>query len=368
MTRPQPRPSVLKISPYIGGERGVEGKKLIRLASNENTRGPSPRAVAAYQARAGELHRYPDGAANALRAAIGAVYHLEPERLICGNGSDELLHLLALAYASEGDEVLYSQHGFLVYPIAARLAGATPIIAREENLTASVDYILAALSPKTKIIYLANPNNPTGTYLPKTEIARLHRGLPPHVVLVLDAAYAEYVDQADYDSGLDLARTAENVVVTHTFSKIYGLAGLRLGFAYAAPAVIDALNRIRGPFNINDAASAAGIEAVQDQAYLAHIRQAVAATRAGFTAQLRQLGLVPRPAIANFLLVDFTSDSRAKAAFEHLKHQGILTRLVTSYGLPSHLRITLGTDEEMHEVSQCLADFVSRFVDQSLHE
>ena len=192
------------------------------------------------------------------------------------------MHLAALAYAGPGDEILYSQHGFLVYPIAAHLAGATPVTAAEINLTSSVDHLLAAVTPKTKIVFLANPNNPTGSYLPQSEVIRLHRGLPPQVLLVLDAAYAEFVTEADYESGASLARAAENVMVTHTFSKIYGLAGLRLGFAYAAPAIIDALNRIRGPFNINEAASAAGIAAARDQAYIAEIRRKIAATRAGF--------------------------------------------------------------------------------------
>ncbi|MCX8505625.1 MAG: histidinol-phosphate transaminase [Alphaproteobacteria bacterium] len=358
---PIARPGVLKISPYVGGDRGAEsGKKLIRLASNENNYGPSPKAIAAYQSRASLLHRYPDGSSADLRAAIAEIYNFEVDRLICGNGSDELLHLAALAYAGPGDEILYSQHGFLVYPIAAHLAGAMPVTAPEINLTSSVDHLLAAVTPKTKIVFLANPNNPTGSYLPKSEVIRLHRGLPPQVLLVLDAAYAEFVTEGDYESGAELARAAENIMLTHTFSKIYGLAGLRLGFAYAAPAIIDALNRIRGPFNINEAASAAGIAAVHDQAYVTEIRQKITATRAGFAAQLRQLGLTPRPSVANFILIDFGTEHRAQAANAWLKQNGILTRLVTSYGLPHYVRMTLGTDAEMHEVSQSLSEFIAR--------
>ena len=357
--RPIPRPGVLDIAPYIGGERG-DGtvKRLIRLASNENNYGASPLARAAFAERANQIHRYPDGASHELRAAIAEIYRLEPERLICGNGSDELLHLIALAYAGAGDEVLYSQHGFLVYPIAAMAAGAKPVTAPEINLTASVDHILAAVTAKTKIIYLANPNNPTGTYLAKSEITRLHRALPPHILLVLDAAYAEYVSETDYDAGDSLARTAENVIVTHSFSKIYGLAGLRVGFAYAAPSVIDALNRIRGPFNVNDAASAAASAAVRDQDYISEIRDKISQTRAWFTAELRQLGLKPLPSVANFVLLEFASMEAAQTVFAWLKDRGILTRRVTSYGLPNYLRISLGTDEEMHEVTAALTAFL----------
>src|SRR5207244_3140566 len=254
---PVPGPGILDISPYIGGEAKAEGfDRPIRLASNESALGPSPKAMAAYRALAGEIHRYPDGSAAELREALGRHHELDPERIVCGAGSDELIGLLLRAYAGPGDEVLYSQHGFLMYPIGAKAVGATPVAVPERALTADVEGFLARVTERTRVVFIANPNNPTGTYLSVNEMARLHAGLPPHVVLAIDAAYAEFVNRNDYDAGTALVDRAENVVMLRTFSKIYALAGLRLGWAYCTPAIADVLNRIRGPFHINAAALA----------------------------------------------------------------------------------------------------------------
>jgi histidinol-phosphate aminotransferase len=269
-SRPQPRPGVLDIAPYVPGKsKGSHGKTLHKLSSNETPLGTSAAAKAALEAVAQKLELYPDGAASELRAAIGEVYGLNPERIICGAGSDEVLSLLAYAYLGPGDEAIYSEHGFLVYDIAIRAAGATPVVAPEKDLTTDVDAILSRVTGRTKMVFVANPNNPTGTYLPFEEVRRLHAGLPDHVLLVLDAAYAEYVRRNDYESGMELAATAENVVMTRTFSKIYGLANLRLGWGFGPAHVIDALNRIRGPFNVSGMAIAAGIAAVRDREFVA---------------------------------------------------------------------------------------------------
>ena len=255
---PQPRRGVLDISAYVPGDDRSTAAKVFKLSSNETPLGPSPLAVEAYRQNADRLHVYPEGSSRTLRDALAAAYGLNPERIVCGNGSDELLTLLAQTYLSPGDEAIYTQHGFLVYRIAILAAGATPVVASEREETADVDAILAAVTPRTRLVYLANPNNPTGTYLPYDEVKRLHAGLPGDVLLVLDAAYAEYVRRNDYSSGVELAAEAENVVMTRTFSKIFGLANLRVGWAYGPAAIIDALNRTRGPFNVNRAGACCG--------------------------------------------------------------------------------------------------------------
>src|SRR5438034_1585617 len=264
LQRPQPRPGVLAIDPYIPGRSTAPGVgRVFKLSSNETPLGPSPKAVAAYHAIGEHLEDYPDGDSTALREAIGRAFGLDPNRIVCGAGSDELLNLIADAYLHDGDEAIHTTHAFLVYPIATRGSGATPIVAAEKNYTADVDAMLAAVSGRTKVVFLANPNNPTGTYVPFDEVKRLHRGLPPHVLLVLDAAYAEYVRRNDYEAGIELVATCENVVMCRTFSKIYGLAALRLGWLYGPEHVVDALNRIRGPFNVTQPAIAAGLAAIE---------------------------------------------------------------------------------------------------------
>src|ERR1051325_11091381 len=268
-TRPQPRKGVLDIDAYVPGKSSAPGvAKVFKLSSNETPLGPSPKAIAAYNEAGRHLEDYPDGAASDLREAIGRAFGLDPARIVCGAGSDDLLNLLARAYLSDGDEAIHNTHGFLVYPIATMGTGAKPIVAPEKNYTADVDAILAAVTPRTKVVFLANPNNPTGTYVPFDEVKRLQRALPPHVLLVLDAAYAEYVRRNDYESGIELVATSDNVVMCRTFSKIYGLAGLRLGWLYGPAHAVDAINRIRGPFNVGAPSIAAGVAAIADTAHV----------------------------------------------------------------------------------------------------
>ncbi|MGH6927126.1 MAG: pyridoxal phosphate-dependent aminotransferase, partial [Dongiaceae bacterium] len=262
---PRVRPGIMDIAPYKGGDATLPGQqRVIRLASNEGALGPSPHAVRAYRKLSDELHRYPDGGHEALRSAIAARHGLPAEQIVCGAGSDELISLLVRAYAGPGDEVLHSQFGFLMYAIAAKGAGATPIAAPERDYTADVDALLAHVREPTRVVLLANPNNPTGSVLPASEVRRLHAGLPRDVLLVLDSAYAEYVEGGDYEDGAALVAAHDNAVMLRTFSKIYGLAAVRLGWIYGPAHVVDAVNRIRGPFNVNAPAIAAGIAAIKD--------------------------------------------------------------------------------------------------------
>ena len=305
--RPLPKAGILDISPYVPGKSTAKGKKIHKLSSNELPFGASAKAVAAYASKGASLELYPDGSATELREAIAARYGLNAASIVCGAGSDELLQLLAHAYLSPGDEAVYSQYGFLVYPIAIASNGAKAIVAPEVNHTTSVDEMLKCVSPRTKMVFLANPNNPTGTYLPFNEVKRLHEGLPKTTLLVLDAAYAEYVRRNDYESGLELVATSDNVVMTRTFSKIYGLAGLRLGWAYCPAHVADVLNRIRGPFNVSSAAMAAGVAAIGDQKF---VETAVAHNEKWLgllTSQLEALGLQVTPSVGNFVLIHFAS-------------------------------------------------------------
>lgn len=359
---PVPGPGILDIAPYVGGEATAPGiERPIRLASNESALGPSPKAVAAYRALAQEIHRYPDGSAAELRAALGRHHELDPDRIVCGAGSDELISLLLRAYAGPGSEVLYSRHGFLMYPIGAQAVGATPIAVPEHALTADVDGFLARVTERTRIVFIANPNNPTGTYLSAGEMARLHAGLPPQVVLAIDAAYAEFVNRNDYEPGIALVNRAENVVMLRTFSKVYALAGLRLGWAYCPPAIADVLNRIRGPFNINAPALAAGVAAVEDVEAVERARAHNQRWLPWFSERLAALGLPLTPSVGNFVLPRFPDDPRhnADAAFAYLQERGILTRQMGAYGLPQYLRITIGSGEEMETVAAALAEFMA---------
>lgn len=361
LLRPQPRPGVLAIEAYVPGKSAAPGvAKIHKLSSNETPLGPSPRAVEAYRAHADSLALYPDGSATRLRAAIGARYGLDPARIVCGAGSDELLTLLAMAFVGPGDEGIYSTHGFLVYRIAILTAGGTPVVAPETNLTADVDAILAAVTPRTRIVYLANPNNPTGTYLPFEEVRRLHAGLPGNVLLVLDGAYAEYVRANDYTAGLELALDAPNVVMTRTFSKIHGLAAQRIGWMVGSEAVVDAINRIRGPFNLSAGGIAAGAAAIADEA---HIAAAVAHNDewlAWLTRAVEALGLTVTPSVGNFLLVHFPDapGRTAEEADAHLTRGGVIVRRVSSYGLPNALRVTVGSGEANRAFVEALKDFM----------
>src|SRR5436853_4239780 len=298
--RPQPRPGVLKIQAYVPGKSSAPGvAKVFKLSSNETPLGASPKAIEAYNAVGRHLEDYPDGGATDLREAIGRTFGLDPNRLVCGAGSDDLLNLLARAYLQDGDEAIHTTHGFLVYPIATLGAGATPVVAPEKDYTADVDAILARVTPRTKMVFLANPNNPTGTYIPFDEVKRLHAGLPKNVLFVIDAAYAEYVRRNDYESGIELVATSENVVMTRTFTKIYGLAALRLGWLYGPEHVVDALNRIRGPFNVTAPAIAAGIAAIEDTAHVEKARAHNDQWLAWLTTEIRKLGLEVTQSIAN---------------------------------------------------------------------
>jgi histidinol-phosphate aminotransferase len=360
--RPVPRPGVLAIDAYVPGKSGAKGvAKVYKLSSNETPLGPSPSAVEAYRGLADQLALYPDGTAGALREAIGAKYGLDPARIVCGSGSDEILSLLTSAYIGPGDEGVFTQHGFLVYRIAILAAGGTPVVAPEKDLTTDVDAILACVTARTKIVFLANPNNPTGTYIPFDEVKRLHAALPPTVLLVLDAAYAEYVRRNDYAAGLELALTAENVVMTRTFSKIYGLAALRLGWMVGPAHVADAINRIRGPFNVNGAAIAAGVAAVADEA---HVAAAVAHNDAWLprlTGEIEALGLRVTPSVGNFLLIHFpdTPGRSAKEADAFLSSRGLVLRRVDAYGLPQSLRLTIGDEEANGAFLAALKDFMA---------
>src|SRR5690606_34096301 len=317
-----PRPGILDIAPYVPGESKVEGQaQPVRLAANENPLGASPRAVEAYRSLAGELNRYPDGGAEQLRRAIAERHGLPADRLVCGAGSDELISLLVRAYAGPGDEVLYSRHGFLMYAISARTVGATPVTAPERNLTADVEALLAAVTPRTRLLFLANPNNPTGSYVGYEALRGLAERLPSDVLLVIDAAYAEYVEAEDYEDGAALVERFPNVVMLRTFSKIHGLAALRLGWAYGSAEVIDVLNRVRGPFNVGAAALAAGVAAIGDREHVERSRAHNRRIHAWFVEQLKRLNLRAEPSVGNFVLVHF---GEAVRAAEYLKSQGIL--------------------------------------------
>lgn len=342
---PNPRSTILSIDPYVPGRSRAQGTgPVYKLSSNETPLGPSPKARAAFQ-NATHLELYPDGSALILRQAIASQFGLDQDRIVCGNGSDDLLHLLAAAYVGPQDEGIFTEHGFLVYKIAILAAGGTPLIASEKNFTTDVDAILARLTPATKIIYIANPNNPTGTYISKTEIERLHKNIPRHVLLVIDGAYAEYVEAADYADGLEFAKKYDNVVVTHTFSKIHGLASLRIGWLYGSRAICDTLNRIRGPFNINGPALNAGAAAIADHEHITASVRHNSQWLSWLTDKVITLGYKVTPSVANFILIYFASPEEAKKADDFLNQNNVIVRALASYGLPACLRVTIGTEE-----------------------
>ncbi|MBV9991101.1 MAG: histidinol-phosphate transaminase [Alphaproteobacteria bacterium] len=354
-----PKPGILDIAPYVGGRAEVPGAEVpIKLSSNESALGPSLKAVAAFGEAAVALEYYPEGSAQVLREAIAEAYGLDAARIVCGNGSDELLTLLAHAYLRPGDEALFTEHAFLVYKIATLANSAVPVLVPEKDLHADVDAMLAAVTPKTRLVYLANPNNPTGAYLPHGEVRRLHAGLRSDILLVIDAAYAEYVRRNDYEAGIELVANNSNVVMTRTFSKVYGLAGLRVGWAYCPAEVVDVLTRIRGPFNVSTPAQQAAAAALKDRA---HIETAVAhnETWRGWLIQnIRALGLRCDDSVGNFVLIHFADAKQRAAADAFLCARGLILRGVAAYGLPSCLRLTVGTEEANRRVVAALAEFM----------
>ena len=358
MPPPKARPGVLQITPYAGSDVGVSGAERIVISSNESAFGPSWRAMEAYSVSNEEMHRYPEIDARSLRQALADKHGLEVERIICGCGSDQLIDLIALAYAGPGDETVFSEHGFTMYSIASLSVGATPVAASETALTADVEALLGCVNERTRIVFLANPNNPTGTYLGEPELRRLHAGLPEDVLLVLDAAYAEYVVATDYDPGIALVREASNVVMTRTFSKIYALASLRIGWAYGPPEIIETLDRVRPPFNVSTPAIAAGTAALADDEHTERARGMNAELLPWFTSEVEALGLMVNPSVANFVIVHFGDTDRAEAAYRFLFDRGIVTRRVAGYGLPEWIRISIGKRDEMQEVVEALRAFL----------
>lgn len=360
----KPKPGVLDIAPYIGGRAHAPGvpPPIYKLSSNESALGPSPKAVEAFESASKSLEIYPEGSAKILREAIGEVHGLNPEHIVCGNGSDELLTLLAHAYLHPGDEVLFTEHAFLVYRIAALANSATPVVVPEKNLHGDVDAMLARVTPKTKLVYVANPNNPTGSYLTGEELRRLHAGLPPTALMVIDAAYAEYVRRNDYDSGIEMVSQFPNVVMTRTFSKIYGLAGLRVGWAFCPAHVTDVLNRIRGPFNVNIPAQRAAAAALLDREY---VEEAIAHNekwKSWLTEHIRKTGLRVDDSVGNFVLIHFPAKRphTAAEADEFLVSRGLILRGVANYALPNCLRLTIASEEANRKIAAALADFMKR--------
>jgi histidinol-phosphate aminotransferase len=353
---------IYKIKPYRPGTSRLEGvANPIKLSSNENPFGPSPEALRAMEKAIRKAHRYPDGGALELRQAIGAARGIDADAIVCGAGSDELISFLCQAYAGPGTEVLYSQYGFLMYPISALRVGAAPVVAPETQYKASVPALLSSVTERTRILFLANPNNPTGSYLTKDELRQLRQSLPPEVLLVVDAAYEEYVTEKDYSSGHELVG-GENTAVLHTFSKIYGLASLRLGWGHFPPEVADVMNRIRGPFNVSDIAQAAGLAALKDKAFIEKSVKHNTEQRAWMAKELTALGLGVLPSAANFLLVEFPKTKRheAPAADSFLHTRGIIARSMASYGIPHALRITVGLEEENRAFIEAIRSFLSR--------
>ena len=358
-----PRSGILEITPYVPGESKVaKGGRVIKLSSNEGPFGPSPKALEAMTLAATGMHRYPDGNATALHQAIAERFGLDGKRIVCGAGSDEIISLLCFAYAGPGDEVLYSEHGFLMYPISAHAAGATPVKAPETGLTTDVDALLAHVTDKTKIVFVANPNNPTGTYICGAEMARLRYGLPEHVLLVIDAAYAEFVDRADYNPGSDLVDAGQNTVMTRTFSKLFALGGMRVGWGYCPSEVADVLNRVRGPFNVSSAGQAAAIASLEDLDFQATSLSHTTTWRAKTETALHEMGLKTTTSVANFVLVEFKDAAQAEACDGFLRDHNIIVRRMASYGLSSSLRITIGTGDDMET---CL-NTIRLFLEQSL--
>jgi len=364
-SHPAPNKGVMDVEAYVPGASTIDGTidgltKIYKLSSNESPLGPPPAAIEAYKQAIENMALYPDGQAENLRHALALAHGLKMENILCGNGSDELLGLLAHNYLSDGDEVIMTQHGFSVYDIQSRAAGATIIKVKEKDCRIDIEAVRAALTPKTKLIFIANPGNPTGTYLTRDEVKTLHRALPGNVLLVLDGAYAEFVDRADYEPGVGLVEAHDNVVMTRTFSKIYGLAGLRIGWMYAPDGVIQAIERVRPPFNVALPAQLAAAKACQDYDFIAKLRQFNTKWRQWLAQELEDLGLRVTPSVANFLLIHFHDDrpDMARQADAYLRSRGFILRLVAGYGFPNALRLSIGCEEANRGVIAALTDFM----------
>ena len=356
---PQPQPGILDIALYVSGEAGLPGhEQVLKLSANENPHGPSPKARAAFAAAAAQLHRYPATDHAALRRAIAEVHGLDPELIICGVGSDEVLQFVAQGFAGPGDEVIVTEHGFSMYPILARAVGATPVTVPETARRIDVDAILAAITDRTRIVFIANPANPTGTMLTEAECHRLAAGLPGHVVLVHDGAYAECVP--GFDGGAGLVAAFPNVVMTRTLSKIHGLGGLRVGWGHAQRPVIEVLNRLRQPFNLSEPQLAAAEAAIRDTAWRDWCTAENARLRGWMTERIRAMGLGCDESFTNFLLVRFASPDQAGAVDAAFRAEGIILRRVSGYGLPEALRITIGTEADCARVIDLLARFAGQ--------
>ena len=353
------KPYVEAIHAYVPGQsKAADGKPLIKLSANENPLGCSSAAVAAL-ATSGSPQTYPDPDSSQLRAALGALHGIDPTRIVCGTGSDELLNLAAQAYAGAGDEVVFSRYSFIVYDIAAKRCGATPVEVADDHYAADVDALLAAITANTRVLFLANPNNPTGTFLPRDELERLHKGLPADVLLVVDQAYAEYLLPEEDDGGMELAARAQNVLVTRTFSKIYGLAAERIGWATGAPHIIDALNRIRGPFNVTSSGQRAALAALADQDFVTASRDLNRAERERFIGRINMLnnrGLSADASWANFVLVLFNGEISAKTALDAIANAGYAVRHLPGQGLGNALRITVGERGDMDKIADLLGE------------
>ena len=359
MTSPSPRPEILTIHPYVAGESELPGaNRTVKLSSNEGAFGVPPSARAAIAKAAAESYRYPDGGADRLREAIGKRWGLDPRRIVCGAGSDDLLYQFCLSYGGPGRDIVMSAHGFSIYHIAGTYAGSRVIKVPERNLTTDLDAMLAAVSPATRLMFIANPNNPTGSMVPVEEIARFRAALPPEVLLVLDSAYAEYVTHPAYDAGIGLVDATDNTVMTRTFSKIFGLGGMRIGWCYAPPAIVDVLNRVRGPFNVSVAAQAAAIAALAEPGWVEKGCAHNAEYRPKLAAGIEATGLKVWPSEANFVLVDLETVEQANAADAFLRSNGIIVRKVGGYGLPHCLRVTVGPAEEVGLVIDGFVEFM----------
>ncbi len=348
MSAPQPRPGILDIKPYVPGSSSAPGAaKVYKLSSNESALGASPKAVDAYKDAADELYLYPDGGSNAVREKIAETYDIDASRIVCGAGSDEILQLLTKAYVGEGDNIIQSDHGFLVYALAAKSCGGEPRFAKEKNLTTDVDAMLDLVDERTRIVFIANPNNPTGTYIPESDLRRLREALREDILLVVDAAYAEFMEEDDYNGGERLVEDFDNVVMTRTFSKIYGLAALRLGWGYCPPAVADVLNRIRGPFNVTLPAQVAGVAALDDQGFVERNRTFNREQRDWMAQQLGGMGLEFVPSYGNFMLVKFPDAPGLNAddIQAYLKSEGVIVREMGPYKLGEYLRVSIGEEE-----------------------